>query len=94
MNSEHKTISIIVKGKVQGVFYRQSTKEKAKELSISAQVMNTEEGDVYIIATGIHEQLQKLIEWCRHGPPAAKVMDVITEEMNLREFDSFSLKRF
>ena len=68
-----QTISIIVKGRVQGVFYRQSTREKARELGLTGYVQNMENGSVHIVATGEHEKLDQLIAWCRQGPPKAKV---------------------
>jgi len=64
-----QTIEINVSGRVQGVFYRQSTKEKAVELGIKGKVMNLDNGNVKIIATGTKEQLNKLIDWCKTGPP-------------------------
>lgn len=94
MKSALQTLQIILKGKVQGVFYRQSAKEKAIELGITGQVMNARDGDVHIIATGTPDQLQKFVAWCSNGPSNAVVKDVITEEMALQIFDSFSIKRF
>jgi acylphosphatase len=63
-----KTVSIIVTGKVQGVYYRQSTKEKARELQITGEVKNMPDDSVYIVATGSSEQLNQFIEWCKTGP--------------------------
>jgi acylphosphatase len=63
-----KTVSITVKGRVQGVFYRQSTKEKAVELGITGKVSNLDNGDVQIIASGSEEKIDQFIEWCRQGP--------------------------
>jgi acylphosphatase len=88
-----KTVSIIVTGRVQGVFYRQSTREKATALGIKGEVRNRRDETVHIIATGYSEQLEQLIEWCREGPPKAKVTNVIVEEMNLELFDKFSIVR-
>ncbi|HEY1202655.1 MAG TPA: acylphosphatase, partial [Niastella sp.] len=62
------TISITVSGLVQGVYYRQSTKEKALELGISGVVKNLPNGDVHILATGTNDQLGQLVEWCKVGP--------------------------
>jgi acylphosphatase len=86
-----KTVSITVSGKVQGVFYRQSTKEKAKELDIKGEVKNLPDETVYIIATGTAEQTEQLIEWCWQGPPRAIVANVIVEEMTLKLFEKFSI---
>jgi len=90
----HQTISIMVTGKVQGVFYRQSTKEIAQRLSISGQIKNLQNGNVEIIATGTKEQLDKLIDWCKHGPPKAVVTDIYWKELPLQEFKQFTIVRF
>ena len=86
-------MSITVKGKVQGVFYRQSTKEKARELGITGKVMNLDNGDVQIIATGTEERINQFIEWCRQGPPRANVTGLEAEEINLQEFNNFQIDR-
>ena len=88
-----QTISITVSGKVQGVFYRQSTKEKATALGITGSVKNLKDGNVFIVATGTKEQLDALVAWCRQGPLKAKVADVVTMDMALQYFDEFSIQR-
>ena len=88
-----KTFSIIVTGKVQGVFYRQSTKEKAKALGITGHVRNMPDDTVYIVATGPSEQIGQLITWCRQGPPKANVKELIVGEMEFEVFDSFTINR-
>ena len=89
-----QTIRINVQGRVQGVFFRQSTKQKADELEITGTVKNCEDDSVEIIATGHKEQLDKLVEWCRKGPPKAYVTNVIMQELSLQEFKRFSIIRF
>lgn len=88
-----QTISIIISGKVQGVFYRQSTKEKANELRLKGVVKNLPDGTVAITTTGTKEQTDKLIEWCRTGPPKARVSSVTTHELPLQNFNSFIIER-
>ncbi|HMT73226.1 MAG TPA: acylphosphatase [Chitinophagaceae bacterium] len=89
-----KTIQIIVKGKVQGVYYRQSAKEKAVDLKITGTVQNTEDGDVLIIATGNPDQLSTFTDWCRVGPTRANVTEVLIEEILLQTFTGFRVLRF
>ena len=89
-----QTIEINVSGRVQGVFYRQSTKEKAVELGIKGKVMNLDNGNVKIIVTGTKEQLNKLIDWCKTGPPKARVTHVDVQELSLQSFENFSIVRF
>ena len=87
------TIAITVSGKVQGVFYRQSAKEIAQEIGITGEVKNLADGSVYILATGTKEQLDKLLAWCRHGPPKAIVLTIDTKELSFQQFDGFSIVR-
>jgi len=88
-----RTISVTVKGKVQGVFYRQTTKETAGRLGITGEVKNLSNGDVHIIATGTEEQLQSLITWCKRGPERAAVTDVIVENIPTQSFEKFKVVR-
>ena len=89
-----QTISIIVAGKVQGVFFRQSTKEKALELGLTGKVSNLPDGTVQVVATGSSESLDLLTAWCHHGPPKAIVTAVAVEKLPLEVFDNFMIERF
>lgn len=88
-----KTVSIIVTGKVQGVWYRQSAKEKATELGVTGNVRNQPDGSVAIIATGLTNQLDQFIEWCRQGPPRALVTNVEVTELPIQSYDRFVIER-
>jgi acylphosphatase len=88
-----QTISIIVGGKVQGVYYRQNTKEKAMELNITGFVKNLPNGDVYILATGTTDQVNALIEWCWKGSKRAFVTNVNYEVQPFQPFDSFKIEK-
>ncbi|MFI5130703.1 MAG: acylphosphatase [Chitinophagales bacterium] len=88
-----KTVSITVSGIVQGVFYRQSTKELATALNIKGQVRNKPDDTVEIIATGTAEQIEQLVKWCWSGPPRAQVTNVIVKELPLQSFDKFTAVR-
>ncbi len=54
-------------GRVQGVFFRDSSQRKAKELNLSGWVRNEPDGTVQIVAEGEEKDLKELIEWCRAG---------------------------
>jgi acylphosphatase len=88
------TMKIKITGRVQGVFFRQSAQEKAINLGVKGTVRNCEDDSVEIVATGTKEQLDKLIQWCRVGPPRADVTDVTTQELSLQEFRNFSIVRY
>ena len=86
-----QTISIIVKGKVQGVFYRQTTQEKAIALGITGTVRNQPDRSVKIVATGTKGQLDKLAAWCKQGPSRAEVSEINCYEEAPRTFPDFRI---
>ena len=88
-----QTISIIVTGKVQGVFYRQSSKEKAIELNITGVVKNLPDGSVNIIARGDTDKLNTFIEWCWQGPRRAMVTGVRHETIAPQSFQAFTIEK-
>lgn len=88
-----ESISIIVEGLVQGVYYRQTTKAKAIELGITGEIKNKPDGTVHITATGKETQLNQLIEWCKNGPDMAIVTNVKVEKIPLTAFSGFNIVR-
>lgn len=88
-----ETLQIIVRGMVQGVYFRQSAKEQALALGIKGTVKNADDGSVNIVATGDHSDLQQLIDWCCKGPRLAKVTGVHVEKIPLMSFEDFSIVR-
>jgi acylphosphatase len=85
---------ILVSGKVQGVFFRSSTQDKAEELDLSGWVRNLPDGRVEAVFEGEKEDVDKMVEWCRKGPEYAKVtgVEIIMEEYK-GEFNAFLLRR-
>jgi acylphosphatase len=85
---------VLVSGKVQGVFFRSSTKDKAEELGISGWVRNLPDGRVEAVLEGEKEEVDKMVEWCRKGPEHARVtgVEVLVEEFR-GEFKGFLLRR-
>ncbi|HWR32781.1 MAG TPA: acylphosphatase [Chitinophagaceae bacterium] len=88
-----QTISITVSGKVQGVYFRQSAKEKAQELGITGEIKNQPNGNVFVIASGTKEQLDNFVLWCKLGPSRAVVNSVITADEVFRQFEKFRIVR-
>lgn len=86
-----RRFNIIVRGKVQGVFFRASAKEIADRLGIKGFVRNERDGSVYIEAEGDDDQLKKFITWCHQGPNRAEVVEVKTIEMPLNNFSVFEI---
>jgi acylphosphatase len=69
-------VHVIISGRVQGVWYRASTKQKAEELGLTGWVKNTADGNVEAMLEGDEATVHKMITWCRVGPPLAQVADV------------------
>lgn len=89
-----KHLDIIVKGKVQGVFYRASTKAVADQLGIRGTIKNEPNGDVFIEAEGQPGMLDMFLDWCHEGPENAEVTTVETNEGELKNYRNFEvLKR-
>ena len=66
-------MTIKIYGKVQGVFFRHSAREKAKELGIIAHPRNESDGTVVIEVEGDEQAIKQFTDWCRVGPPEARV---------------------
>jgi acylphosphatase len=77
------SVKIKVYGRVQGVFFRANTRDKARELGLRGWVRNMEDGTVEILAEG--KRIRELVKWCRKGSPAAKVDRVETREEKSEE---------
>jgi acylphosphatase len=84
---------LFVSGRVQGVWYRGSTKQQADTLGLTGWVRNCKSGQVEIIVEGAAVAIDKLISWCRTGPSMAQVTDVRINFDDYRgEFVGFSVK--
>lgn len=88
-----KRIHAIVKGKVQGVFYREFTRREAEALGVSGFARNLRDGSVEIIAEGGERQLKEFEKKFRKGPLLAFVSGVETkEEPATGEFEGFDIR--
>jgi acylphosphatase len=70
------TCTMRVRGRVQGVAYRAHAAAEARRLGLTGTVRNLPDGSVELVATGPRAELERLAEWCRRGPPAARVESV------------------
>jgi acylphosphatase len=86
-----KHLDITVKGKVQGVFYRASTKAVADQLGITGTVKNADDGSVLIAAEGSGTMLDMFMEWCHEGPEHAEVTSVESHEGELKNYRNFEV---
>ena len=87
------TIHLIIKGKVQGVFYRATAKEIADELGVSGWIKNTREGYVEVMASGNGESLEQFTDWCKQGPSQAIVTNVTLTQQPDENFSGFRITR-
>jgi acylphosphatase len=88
-----KRLVIVVSGRVQGVWFRASTREEATRLGLQGWVRNLPDGRVEALFEGEEHPLRQMLEWCRSGPPGARV-----DEANPRwgtatnEYEGFSIR--
>ena len=77
---------VIVSGRVQGVFFRDSCRSTARGLGIRGWVRNRSDGTVEVVAEGPRERVDQFLNWCREGPPRARVTGmVVTDEVPAAE---------
>ncbi len=88
-----KQVHLIIKGKVQGVFYREFAMKAARKLRLKGFVRNLPDETVEVVAEGQEEDLKKLIAECRKGPLMAHVKDIEIEYGKPeKEFDNFYIR--
>jgi acylphosphatase len=92
--SERVRVHLKIEGRVQGVYFRASTVAQAQRLGATGWVRNCSDGSVEVLAEGARERIEKLIEWCRHGPEGAHVSRVQAEwEKPQNDFAGFGIRR-
>ncbi len=83
------TAKFIVTGRVQGVFYRASARERALELGVVGYARNQPDGSVEVLASGSDAALDALQRWLQQGPPAARVERVTREDQAEQSLHGF-----
>jgi len=76
MSGERKRVHVVVRGRVQGVFFRSETGERARSLGIDGWVRNDPDGSLQAVFEGPVERVESLVAWCRRGPAGADVESV------------------
>jgi acylphosphatase len=71
-----KKIRAVIKGKVQGVFFRMETQQAARRIGVNGWVRNREDGSVEALIAGDAEKVDAMLAWCRKGPSMARVDEV------------------
>jgi acylphosphatase len=86
-------VHVIISGRVQGVWFRASTKQKAEQLGLTGWVRNTENDCVEAVFEGEEDQVKEMINWCYQGSPLSKVEQVdIKNQPVTSGFEGFSIK--
>lgn len=88
-----KQIHVIVRGRVQGVFYRNHVRNSAENLGITGTVKNLSDGTVEIVAQGEKEPLEEFLKKCKKGSMMAFVekLDIQDQEIS-EEFEEFQIR--
>lgn len=85
---------VFVSGRVQGVFFRVETRREAMKQNVVGWVRNTPDGRVEAVFEGEKEDVEKLVDFCRQGPPSALVTDLAVQWGNYSGmFESFTIRK-
>ena len=88
-----KRIHIFVTGRVQGVFFRQSTKVMAIKNNVKGWVRNLDDGRVEIVGEGETQNIENLVDWCKTGPANSRVDKFeLIDENYIGEFENFEVR--
>ena len=88
-----KHYKLLISGKVQGVWFRASTRDQAEKLGLRGTVRNLPDGSVYLEMEGPEEALEAMLHWCWEGPPLAEVENIRIERTTPEGHDSFRILR-
>ncbi|HEX2138129.1 MAG TPA: acylphosphatase [Woeseiaceae bacterium] len=80
-----------ITGRVQGVFFRDSTRKVAQKLELTGYARNVPDGSVEVLACGPAEALEQLAEWLSSGPPSARVENVESVAVEVAKPPSFTI---
>ncbi|HSN10183.1 MAG TPA: acylphosphatase [Hanamia sp.] len=88
-----ETVHLLISGKVQGVFFRDSSKKIAQRLNITGWIKNRQDDKVEAMISGEEKNLNAFIDWCKSGPERAKVEEVIVSTKEKIYFEKFEIKK-
>jgi acylphosphatase len=83
---------VVVRGRVQGVFFRDSTRQRARQLAVAGWVANRPDGSVEAVFEGEPEAVERLVSFCRAGPRGAQVEDVEVTDERPEHLDGFAVR--
>ena len=88
-----KTVHLVVIGKVQGVYFRNTAMLIAEKLSVTGWIKNTSEANVEAMITGDENAVKEFIKWCKTGPERAIVKEVTISKKPETIFEGFRILR-
>ena len=88
-----EAVHVFVTGRVQGVFYRSWTEQKALELGLAGWVRNLPDGRVEAVLEGEKSKVERMVELCKKGPPHSKVENVEVKKQMPSGFEGFEVRR-
>ncbi|WP_181684570.1 acylphosphatase [Halorhabdus salina] len=91
--SERRRAHVFVSGRVQGVFFRATTEQTAREQGVDGWVKNLTDGRVEAVFEGPEAAVDAMIEFCHEGSPQARVENVDVEYESPSGLDSFEIRR-
>jgi len=83
---------VVIRGRVQGVFFRAETRQRARSLRLAGWVRNNPDGTVEAVFQGDRDCVESMLAWCRRGPAAANVEDVEVEWTETRDERGFATR--
>lgn len=88
-----KRVHLLIEGKVQGVFFRATSRKMATSFGVKGWVRNRWDGKVEMVVEGNSASVDKMLQWAHQGPPGASVSKVQVKEQPFKgEFDTFSIR--
>jgi acylphosphatase len=90
--SDRTRAHVFVSGTVQGVYYRATTRDTARERGVDGWVKNLDDGRVEAVFEGDEDAVEGMVEWCHTGSPQARVDDVAVEYEPPEGLDGFEIR--
>jgi acylphosphatase len=88
-----ETFHLLISGKVQGVFFRETSRRFAEKLNVKGWIKNTSDGNVEALVTGDEKALNDFVNFCKEGPERAAVDEVKVSKQQRIDFDKFEVIR-
>ncbi|MEQ4207168.1 acylphosphatase [Actinopolymorpha sp. B9G3] len=84
---------VVARGRVQGVFFRDSCRRAANAAGVAGWVRNRHDGAVEAVFEGTEVQVATMLDWCRTGPPTAQVLHLESHDERVEGLTSFEIRR-